>query len=709
MRSAVEQFRDAILSAGLMPPDAIIADGKLRRFSGNGAPADDSAWLVLYNDGIPAGAFGDWRSGTSKTWRADVGRTLTPAEQYAHRMRVETMRRQRDAEEKRLRADAARKAAAIWNAATLVPDDHPYLTRKGIKAHGARFHNGALVIPLRDGGELHSLQFIGPDGEKRFLTGGRVAGCYCAIGDPKGAVALCIAEGFATGATIHEATGYPVAVAFNAGQLEAVAKAMRGKFPELPLILCADDDTGTAGNPGMTKATEAAKSVGGRVVIPAFGTDRPEGATDFNDMAAHRGAEAVKRTIAGASESPREVHQPDAGSAEGSNAVGRIAYRRALDIQAKPIRWLWQGRIARGKVSVLAGNPGLGKSQVTVSIAAVVTTGGAWPVDRTPADPGNVIFLSAEDDPADTIRPRLEAAGADLSRVFILDAVVESYRADGGEVVRAFNLKADLGRLGVLLAEIGNVALIVIDPITAYLGDADSHVNAQVRALLAPLSDLAAKHGSAVIAVTHLNKSGGSDALMRVTGSMAFVAAARAAWLVVKDPSNEDRRLFLPLKNNIGNDQTGLAFEVQSAQFKSAAGLIETSRVLWETAAVTVTANEAMALGGNSDGRSATDEAQSWLTELLFDGPMRASDAQKEARQAGIADKPLRTARERLHIKPYRQGFSGGWWWRLPTSQDAQIPQDAHVAHTEKQGILDGQGHLGRASAEAPPVVEVEI
>lgn len=270
MFDPVQQFRDAILAAGLTPPDVIEADGKLRRFASNGKRGDGAGWYLLFGDGIPAGCFGDWRTGFTQTWRADIGRTLTPAEEAAHRDKAQAMRREREAEEARRKAEAQTRAAGIWKAAPLAPDDHPYLTRKGIKAHGARLHKGALLIPMRADGKIHSLQFIGGDSDKRFLTGGRVAGCYFSIGNTRGASALCVAEGFATGATIFEATGYPVAVAFNAGNLLAVAKAMREKFPDLPLILCADDDRHTLGNPGLTKATEAARAVGGLLVIPEF-------------------------------------------------------------------------------------------------------------------------------------------------------------------------------------------------------------------------------------------------------------------------------------------------------------------------------------------------------------------------------------------------------------------------------------------------------
>ncbi len=270
MFDAAQQFRDVIQAAGLTPPETIEADGRLRRFSSNGKRGDLAGWYLLFSDGIPAGCFGDWRTGFTQTWRADIGRTLTPAEEAAHRARVEAMRREREADEARRKTEAKTRAASIWRTATPAPDNYAYLTRKGIKPHGARVHQGKLVIPMRADGVLHSLQFIGPDGDKRFLTGGRVAGCYFSIGNPQGAAALCIGEGFATAATIHEATGFPTAAAFNAGNLLAVARALREKFPGLPLVLCADDDRHTPGNPGLTKATEAARAVGGLLAVPQF-------------------------------------------------------------------------------------------------------------------------------------------------------------------------------------------------------------------------------------------------------------------------------------------------------------------------------------------------------------------------------------------------------------------------------------------------------
>ena len=164
--SELEQFRDAIRSAVLEPPDVIEADGRLHRFPSNGKRGDDAGWYVLHGDGISAGSFGDWRTGISQSWRADIGRALSPSEEYVHRARVKAMRREREAVEVQRKAKAATTAALIWEATQPAPDDHPYLTRNDIKPHGARLHNGALVIPIRDGAALHSLQFIDGHGEK---------------------------------------------------------------------------------------------------------------------------------------------------------------------------------------------------------------------------------------------------------------------------------------------------------------------------------------------------------------------------------------------------------------------------------------------------------------------------------------------------------------------------------------------------------------
>ena len=369
-----------------------------------------------------------------------------------------------------------------------------------------------------------------------------------------------------------------------------------------------------------------------------------------------------------------------------------ITYRRVADVQAHPIRWLWPGRIARGKVSIIAGNPGLGKSQLVLSLAAIVTSAGQWPVTREFCERGNVVILSAEDDVADTIRPRLEASGADVKRVFTLDAVPEITQ-DGETIDRSFNLRTDLDRLGSTLDQIGEVSLIVIDPISAYLGHTDSHNNADMRALLAPLGDLASRHGAAVVCVSHFNKGGGAEAILRITGSMAFVAAARASYVVVKDNEDPERRLFLPIKNNLAKDTEGAAFRVEG---RVLSGHIETSCITWEPDAVTIQANDAMA--ADSDFGSALQDAKEFLEDLLANGALAQKEVLKRAGIDGFTQATVRRAKKALGIKSAKTRFSGGWSWELPTKV-LNNAEDAHPQNVSTLGEIDHLGHDSEADA----------
>ncbi len=395
-----------------------------------------------------------------------------------------------------------------------------------------------------------------------------------------------------------------------------------------------------------------------------------EGLKDLNELH-HRylhDAGAFKVAFEQMVETAKLLPEPKSGPSGGAPILPVV--RRLADVEAKPIRWLWQGRFARGKASFLAGHPGLGKSQVTISLAAVVSTGGCWPVDGSPCETGSVVFLSAEDDPADTIRPRLEAAGADIHRCYVLEAARAGYDGRGEMVSRPFSLETDLPQLEALLDHIGDVALVVIDPISAYLGDTDSHRNSDVRALLAPLSQLAARQEVAVVCVTHLSKAGGADALLRVVGSIGFAAAPRAAYLVAKDAERPERRLFLPLKNNLVKGGAGLAFRVAGHDLP---GGIETSRVLWEGQPVTVTADEALATA--DEDRSALNDAKEFLATLLADGPVPTEQVRAEAKGAGYSWRTIQRAKKALGAEAIKEGMAGGWVWRLPP-KNATPPEE---------------------------------
>ncbi len=332
MSDPTELFRLAIAAAGLTPPDTINADGKIHRFSTTGKRGDDSGFYSLHLDGIPAGVFGCWREGFTQTWCAKSDDTMTQAERDAHRQRIKAMQVQREAATAQRQQQASEGAAALLKQADLAIDhpypNHPYPSAKGIKPHGARVFGDKLLIPMRDtAGKLHSVQTIGADGGKLFHPGGRVKGCYFGIGKPDGLLIVC--EGYATGASIHEATGHAVAVAFNAGNMGEVAAALRTKYPAMKIIIAADDDHLTAGNPGLTKATAAAQAVGGFLAVPAFPPDRGDKHTDFNDLHQIGGADAVKACI----DAARELTAP-AGAAEWAELQPLIAQ---IDRQEYPL------------------------------------------------------------------------------------------------------------------------------------------------------------------------------------------------------------------------------------------------------------------------------------------------------------------------------------------------------------------------------------
>lgn len=325
----VVMFRHEMRAAGIEPPDSIVGDGALYRFSTNGKRSKNG-WYVLHVDGVPAGAFGDWRTGISETWTATPAEKLSQADRETQRARLYEIKRQRDAELAQRHAEAQAKAQAIWSAAIPAPADHPYLVRKGIEPHGARIHSNNLIIPVRDiDGQLHSRQAITPDGEKWFLTGGRVADCMFILGDLEKAQTIVICEGFATGASIRQECGHTVVCSFNAGNLGAVARVIRRSRMDAKLIIAADDDIGTPGNTGLTKATAAARAAGALLAVPDFGASRPEGATDFNDLALHRPG-AVAECIA-------DAKAPDPFVSFGSDTNRQEQQIRALPDPLPPV------------------------------------------------------------------------------------------------------------------------------------------------------------------------------------------------------------------------------------------------------------------------------------------------------------------------------------------------------------------------------------
>lgn len=298
MNNIEAQFGAAMAAYDLAPPE-IIADGQHRRFDA----ADDkkgkkSAWYILHSDGVPAGAFGNWKTDLSEKWCGKSDQILTPIERDEYRARVERARQKTESERLQLETAAAAECVRLLAGALDATDDNPYCVRKQIKPYGLKEFKDkrTLIVPIRDAaGAVSSLQFIYEDGTKRLKSHGRIKGCYYSFGRRTDTLLIC--EGFATGASLHAATGHPVAVAFNAGNLEPVARALRGKLPDIRIIVCSDDDRfSEKGNTGMTCAATAAAAVGGWIAVPAFASDEGE-PTDFNDLATREGDDAVRAAI----------------------------------------------------------------------------------------------------------------------------------------------------------------------------------------------------------------------------------------------------------------------------------------------------------------------------------------------------------------------------------------------------------------------------
>src|SRR5262245_12827378 len=254
MNIQVQQFTDAMLAAGLDPGGTpIVADGTIHRFCGPGDKRGrENCWYVLFDHG---GAFGSWRLGFTQICQPQNAQRLTKAQRRKLADQIESAKRKAEADRKEIQNEAAGRARSLWARTTALkdPNDHAYLVRKSIGPHCTRLYGRALCIPMYDieSHEIVSLQFIQSDGDKRFLQGGRVRGCYCLLpsSSESGFDKIAIAEGFATAASIQEATDLPVAVGFNSGNLLALAKGLRRKYRNSELILCADDDRTVEGNP----------------------------------------------------------------------------------------------------------------------------------------------------------------------------------------------------------------------------------------------------------------------------------------------------------------------------------------------------------------------------------------------------------------------------------------------------------------------------
>jgi AAA domain len=381
---------------------------------------------------------------------------------------------------------------------------------------------------------------------------------------------------------------------------------------------------------------------------------------------------------------------------ENSDGPALVAVR-ASEIEIVPVEWLWPGKMALGKLSLIAGQPGLGKSQLTAALAAAVTTSDQWPCTQERAPLGSVVIFSAEDDARDTIVPRLKGAGADLDRIRIVSGVKEQSDRGVG-IERSFSLQADLPLLEGAIRKLGDARLIIIDPITSYLGRVDSHKNAEIRSVLEPVAQMAARHGVAVVGITHFSKGGGTSAIHRFIGSIGFIAAARAAFVVTTDPDSDDpaRRLFIPVKNNLAPSGDGRSFRIEQCLLDNG---VLASRIEWGNDTVTRPADEILQATAAANDITQV-EAENFLRDVLSAGDTLTEDVECAARAAGLLgtvqrighNKTLRKARESLGVISRREGFGPGakYYLRLPGSPCA--PANSHARPVSEVGAHGAHG-----------------
>lgn len=360
------------------------------------------------------------------------------------------------------------------------------------------------------------------------------------------------------------------------------------------------------------------------------------------------------------------------------------------DLTPKPVRWLWPGWLALGKIHILAGAPGQGKTTIALAMAATVTIGGRWP-DGSRCQPGNVLVWSGEDDPADTLLPRLLAAGADKRRVYF----VSGTRLNGE--VQSFDPARDMAELETQATAIGGVSLIMVDPVVSAVAG-DSHKNTEVRRALQPLVDLASRMDAAAVGISHFSKGGqGSDPASRVVGSIAFTAVARVVLVAAKvkgEEGNNDRRILARGKSNIGPDDGGFKYYIEQSEPLPG---IHASYIAWGKA-VEGSARELLNEpdGEGSEDKSAVDAAQEFLREALASGPTPTRTLQTECKDAGVSWASVRRASAAMGVMK-RKGAGSIWYWSLP-----HVAQIAQVLDVEKVEQVDAQvDHVAQKSPHA--------
>ncbi|HEX7687709.1 MAG TPA: AAA family ATPase [Burkholderiaceae bacterium] len=576
--------------------------------------------------------------------------------------------------EHRRRVRPGMDAAAVWERSVPASDSHGYIAAKQGVPDGLRVlpqddlltiagqrMAGALVVPVNSlDGTLSSLQFIPAPGAGKQLNlpGASIDGVFVVGALRNGAVAyLC--EGIGQAWACWKATGQAAIVCFGWGRVRAVASELRKRDPAARLVIVPDV--------GKEPDAEAvAREVCGACALMPGGWGAN---SDVNDFAQREGFDALEAMLQGAR----------APLADG------VVLLNGADLVPQPVSWLWRDWLALGKLHILAGAPGQGKTTIAIAMAATVTSGGRWP-DGSRSERGHVLVWSGEDDPADTLLPRLLAAGGDKSRVHF----VSGTRVNGK--MQPFDPATDMAQLAAQATRIGDVRLIIVDPVVSAV-TGDSHKNTEVRRALQPLVDLASAMGSALVGISHFSKGGqGQDPASRVVGSVAFTAVARVVLVAakVKGDDGQDRRILARGKSNIGPDDGG--FEYAISQVEALPG-IRAARIEWGSS-VEGTARELLTdPAEEGEENNALDSAAAFLREVLGDDLVPVKSIEAEAKDAGIAWRTIRRASDSLAVVK-RRGMENRWYWSLP-----KLSKPGNLSNLSNVSSLDNLANM-----DTPPV-----
>lgn len=559
MRNVIDSFKNAMREYGIDPPAEIVADGRMHRFGTNGRPGDDAGFYALHVNGIATGLFGDWRTGAKRTWYEKSRQDMSNDERAAFRANIGQLKAGRDAEAEQRRQAARSKATALWQAARPVGQSHPYLELKRIapvstlreldidtiervlgyrpKSRGEPLKGRILLAPVKVGSTWSTMELIDEAGRKSAIFGGQKRGGYWVTAPlPEGDGAdyrIFLGEGVATVLTASELTGDHAVAALSSENLANVARVMRRLLPEANLVVLADTGNGEAA------AREAAAAVGARLLVPDFGGDRPDGATDFNDLAVVRGRDlclaqlnAVPSTVSVNPTMPAPpTHLDQAPPPEGASDEARTRdVRFSLDISEvtrlyAPPDPVYGVAVQRSRLVALTAPTNHAKTAVAITIAIAVASGQPIGVDEVTQ--GKVLVLCGEN-PED-FAGRLLATASELQ--IPLHTLAGRVRI----IPHSFPLNSKLAEVQSLARSLGELVLVVVDTNASYYGYDDENDNVNQRQQAADLRELTRLPGKPAVLVTcHTVKNATRDNLMP-RGGVAFLNEIDSNLTVWKD------------------------------------------------------------------------------------------------------------------------------------------------------------------------------